>query len=242
MSINEIPGSYTCLEGSTTFFHPSIIPYEANKVYTIDLDVKSVGEENSNIYVVVKCLRSTDANDFIPSRNAYYYSGTELTIKYVGKEELYVPSSEFDTLVKWKNASGVEHSRYIGFYFDGNINKQPDEVIEYSDINIVDGIIFSSKITDTLRAKINTTSVKACNHFLSSTWTYPFNGLIPISDGWKHLSMQISGQGLGTQTPIPFRYGTTHFQIGLLANFQQSNKVALGVRNFKISECIKVIL
>jgi hypothetical protein len=227
--------SYKCIEGSKTVFSRNMFKMDPNKKYQIDIDVKSMGTISSKFYLSVNCFRSENPNSKINSTYVSYMDSSTSIIQKYNSDSIFV-DSDFESLTYWMPESSSAYMRYIGFYFNGDVDKTPDIVFDgYNNIDLENNsIILAKDLPKSIMDKIIPDTTVIRNHYGSNPFVFLFNGIVPKE--WTHISRTISGINIKScDDPKKFRRGTEYFTVGFMANDHQDKESILAFKNFKIS-------
>ena len=128
-------------------------------------------------------------------------------------------------------------NRIIGIYFDGNIDRLPDYLINYpaydtyADNNIILNKVLPKEIYD----KIVPFRTRAMNHYSSSYYDYSAACYAKVDRQWTKFEAIYNGYSIGYgDIKGKFRLGTKKVSPFVLANYEQNEDSILEIRNIEI--------
>ena len=211
--------------------------YDVDEDTTIELKglFRSAGNQKSKMYFGLHC---------------YKEDGTDIVAQYVYRkdESLLITSKSTDgksfTLEKkpetWNNSNdsySEKNYKVIGIYFDGNINRLPDYLINTPayDKYIDNNIVLNKEIPKEINDKIIPFKTRVMNHYDSSTYDYSAACYVEVPEKWTKYKAVYNGFSKGYGDIIgKFRLGTKKVSPLILPNYQQNNDAILEIRNVEI--------
>ena len=215
-------------------FQPKF-PVNENTTVELRAEFQSIGKINSKIYFGLHCFTE---------------EGTEILCQHIfrTKESLLITSKNNDmtnfTLEKkpetWNNSIQTydeKNNKLIGLYFDGNIDRLPDYLIQspayktYEDNNILLNKAIPKEIYD----KIIPFKTRIMNHYDSNTYDYSAACNASVDKQWTKFEAIYNGfsNGYG-DIKGKFRLGTKVISPFILANYAQDSDAILEIKNIEI--------
>ena len=130
---------------------------------------------------------------------------------------------------KWSNNT---YLKFIGFYFDGNINHLPDCLIKYN--NYDNNLIYlKSEIPKEISEKIIPYQTKIMNHNCGNTCSYDYSAAHGeyVPEQWTEYKAIYEGFSNGYGE---FRLGTKIVAPFVICNYEQNEDAILEIRNIEI--------
>ena len=210
--------------------------YPVNEETVMELkgEFRSSGEIKSRIYFGLRCFKE---------------NGDEILDYHINRvnEPLLLTSINTDgksfTLnkkpEKWNvtNDSKLYYLKYLGLYFDGNINRLPDYIINAPAYNNYQDntINLNKEIPKDIVDKIIPFKTQVMNHYSSGTYDYSAACHDEVPEIWKEFKAEYTGfsNGYGdikgkfrpeTKSVIPF----------VLCNYGQNENAVLEIKNVEI--------
>ena len=149
----------------------------------------------------------------------------------------------------WNNSSNPKENdkKLIGIYYDGNINKLPDYLINYPayDNYESNNIKLNTPIPKEIYDKIKPFTTRVMNHYCSSMYDYSAASHVTVENKWTEFKAIYNGfsEGYG-DIKGKFRPGTKEISPFILANYDQNEKAVLEVKDIEliIKEKPKIII
>lgn len=207
--------------------------YDVDEDTAIELkgEFRSSGKQKSKMYFGLHCFKE---------------DGTDILCQHVHrtKESLVITSISTDgksfSLEKkpetWYNSNN-SYQKVIGIYFDGNINRLPDYLIESPayDKYIDNNIVLNKEIPKEINDKIVPFKTRVMNHYYSGTYDYSAAWGVDVPEKWTEYKAEYNGFSSGYgDIKGKFRLGTKRVSPLILPNYQQNNDAVLEIRNVEI--------
>ena len=210
-------------------------PVTLDSVIELRAEFRSIGNIKSKLFFGLDCFKE---------------NGTTITSGEIFRtnESLLIISKNSDmmgfTLEKkpetWCNSTDTYSESYrkkIGFYFDGNINRLPDYLINspayktYEDKNIFVNKAIPKEIYD----KIICFKTKVMSHYDNSTYDYSAADNVEVDKQWSKFEATYNGfsNGYG-DIKGKFRLETKTISPIIIANYQQDSNAVLEIKNIEI--------
>ena len=231
IQINEI----ITVTGYKNLFFKQRYPVNLNSIVELRAEFRSIGNTKSKIYFGLNCFKE-DGNSIKAFET------------FRKNEPLLIISKNIDmlgfTLEKkpdtWNNSTDTyseSNLKYIGIYFDGNINCLPDYIIKtpayktYEDRNIFLNEAIPKEIFD----KMICYKTKVMNHYDSNTYDYSAASNNEVDNQWTKFEAAYNGFIEGyREIKGEFRLGTKTISPIILANYGQDSNAILEIKNIEI--------
>ena len=128
--------------------------------------------------------------------------------------------------------------RIIGIYFDGNINRLPDYLVNYPayDTYADNNIILNKELPKEIYDKIVPFRTRVMNHYLSSNYDYSAANHVKVDRQWTKFEAIYNGYSIGYgDIKGKFRLGTKSISPFVLANYGQKDEAILEIKNIEIT-------
>ena len=207
-------------------------PIDENTTVELSGQFRSTGTESSMIYFGL---------------HSFGENGKEILSESINrvKEPLLIISKNTDTksliLEKkpetWYNSNRSD-LKVIGIYFDGNIDRLPDYLINYpaydtyADNNIILNKVLPKEIYD----KIVPFRTRVMNHYSNSVYDYSAASHVKVDRQWTKFEAIYNGYSIGYgDIKGKFRLGTKSISPFVLANYNQKDEAILEIKNIEIT-------
>ena len=137
----------------------------------------------------------------------------------------------------WYNSNRSD-LKVIGIYFDGNIDRLPDYLINYPayDTYADNNIILNEKLPKEIYDKIVPFRTRVMNHYSSSTYDYSAASHVKVDRQWTKFEAIYNGYSIGYgDIKGKFRLGTKSISPFVLANYHQKDEAILEIKNIEIT-------
>ena len=212
--------------------------YAINEDNIIELkgEFHSEGKEKSRIYFGLRCFRENGEEIFAPHINRQ--KEDLLIISINTNEKSFTLDKKPET---WHNKTDNYSNRvykYIGIYYDGNINRLPDYLLKTPAYNTYgDNIIhLNNEIPRDIMDKIILFKTRVMNHFSSGTYDYSAACSSLVPEQWKEYKALYSGfsDGYGDISG-KFRLNTKIVSPHVRCNYDQNEDCVLEIRNIEMN-------
>ena len=228
IAINEI---ITVTGHKNLDFQPKY-PIDENTTVELSGQFRSTGTESSIIYFGL---------------HSFGENGEEIMSESINrvKEPLLIISKNTDTksliLEKkpetWYNSNRSD-LKVIGIYFDGNIDRLPDYLVNYpaydtyADNNIILNKVLPKEIYD----KIVPFRTRVMNHYSCSAYDYSAASYAKVDRQWTKFEAIYNGYSIGYgDIKGKFRLGTKSISPFVYANYGQKDEAILEIKNIEIT-------
>ena len=228
IAINEI---ITVTGHEQLDFQPKY-PIDENTTVELSGQFRSTGTESSMIYFGL---------------HSFGENGEEIMSESINrvKEPLLIISKNTDTksliLEKkpetWYNSNRSD-LKVIGIYFDGNIDRLPDYLVNYPayDTYADNNIILNKELPKEIYDKIVPFRTRVMNHYLSSNYDYSAANHVKVDRQWTKFEAIYNGYSIGYgDIKGKFRLGTKSISPFVLANYNQKDEAILEIKNIEIT-------
>ena len=230
IAINEI---ITVTGNKRLDFQPKY-PIDENTTVELSGQFRSTGTESSMIYFGL---------------HSFGENGEEILSESINrvKEPLLIISKNTDMksfiLEKkpetWYNSiNDQSYLKIIGIYFDGNIDRLPDYLINYPayDTYADNNIILNKELPKEIYDKIVPFRTRAMNHFSSNAYDYSAACYAKVDRQWTKFEAIYNGYSIGYgDIKGKFRLGTKSISPFVLANYGQKDEAILEIKNIEIT-------
>lgn len=210
--------------------------YQINEDTIIELkgDFRSAGKIKSIIYFGLKCFKE---------------NGTEIERVDINRinEHILIASLKSNNEIllhktpeKWNNKDdsySETYSKFIGFYFDGNVNHLPDLLLKYK--NYENNLVhLYSTIPEEISKKIIPYVTRVMNHNVGNGSFYDYSAACgeEVPEQWTEYKAIYKGfsNGYG-DIKGKFRLGTRIVSPFVICNYGQNQDAVLEIRNVVIN-------
>ena len=213
--------------------------YPVSEETTIELmgEFRSSGKEKSKIFFGLQCF--DEKGEEIEAYKVFRIKES-LVLKSINSD-----GKSFSLIKKpeqWINSDekakyDMQYRKYLGFYYDGNINRLPDYIIKSPAYNnFSDNIIYlKTEIPKEIIEKIKPCETRVMNQFGNSAYDYSaaYEEIVP--EIWKQFSATYNGfsEGYG-DIKGKYRLGTKSVTPVVLCNYNQNENAILEIKNVQI--------
>ena len=215
--------------------------YQIDEDSIIELkgEFRSAGKIKSRIYFGLKCFRENGQGIEREDINRIDEPLLITSINTDNKSLFFHKKPE-----KWNNnndSSSEAYRKYIGFYFDGNINHLPDCLLRYN--NYDNNLIYlKQEIPKEISDKIIPYQTKIMNHNCGNGYGYDYSAACGeyVPEQWTEYKAIYEGFSYGYgDIKGKFRLGTKIVAPFVICNYKQSEDAILEIRNIEMIEKFK---
>jgi len=209
-------------------------PIDENTTVELSGQFRSTGTESSIIYFGLHSFEENGKEILSDSINRV-------------KEPLLIISKNTDMksfiLEKkpetWHNSiNDQSYLKIIGIYFDGNIDRLPDYLINYPAYGTYadNNIILNKELPKEIYDKIVPFRTRVMNHYCSGTYDYSAASHVKVDRQWTKFEAIYNGYSIGYgDIKGKFRLGTKSISPFVLANYGQKDEAILEIKNIEIT-------
>ena len=225
------------IKGNKAIYSENRYPVKEETILELKGEFRSSGKIKSKIYFGLRCFKENGEEISAPQVNRIDEPLFITSINTDGKNFTVNKKPE-----KWNNSnddSSLRYSKYLGLYYDGNINHLPDYLIKspaythFEDNNIY----LNQEIPKDIVDKINLFKTRVMNHYGSSIYDYSaaLNEEVPC-EVWKEFKATYKGfsNGYG-DIKGKFRPETKFVNPVVLCNYSQNEDAILEIKNVKVT-------
>lgn len=211
------------------------IAVDPTRTYRLSGRYRSVGEEPSRIYLG---FQTRDENDVKIYRNISRLGNAVTLASYT---DTSITVSE--TLSGWSDPSLAPSLRYLGFYYDGDIDRLPDYVIVDDTVGgFTEATGTTITIPNPLPAGVISSlqaQTKVMNFRIASVNQYPAASNLYVPTTWTYYSSPpLSGEVMEAYPSDAFRMGTRFVKLAILMNYNQADTATVNADDIIFEEIV----
>lgn len=200
-------------------------------------EFRSSGKIKSHLWFGLNCFRENGKE--IESFEIYRINEPLIitSVSSDGKSFSLIKKPEKQINSDEKNDYDKSYRKYLGFYFDGNINRLPDYVIKSPAYKIFtdNNIYLNNEIPKEIIGKIKLYETKVMNQFGNSTYDYSAANNAEVPEHWTLFKAEYHGfSGIEGDLKGKFRLETKSVSPIILCNHYQSEDAILEIKNVEI--------
>ena len=220
------------IKGYKQIFSKTKYPINEDTVLELKGEFRSSGKTQSKIYFGLRCFKENREEILAPKINRIDEPLLITSINTDGKRFTVNKTPE-----KWCGSDERNDYKYLGLYYDGNIERLPDYLIKTPAYkNFVDNNIYlNEELPKDIIDKIIPFQTRVMNHKDAGTYDYSAACYNEVPEIWTEFKAEYQGFSVGYgDIKGKFRPGTRIVNPFVLCNYGQNKDAILEIKNIEV--------